>query len=102
MPIFLVYAHDHVNGIERRMAARSAHIALGDKLVAEGRLVFGAAIMNDDGMAGSVLIGNFPDREALDAWLAVEPYIVENVWESWSVEEIKVGPSFTNALPNLT
>ena len=78
------------------MVAREAHIALGDKLVQSGNMLFGVAIMNDprsDG--GSVLVVDFESRDALDEWLAIEPYVTGDVWWSIEVEECRVGPSFT-------
>lgn len=45
MALFCIVAKDFENGLEHRMAAREAHIALGDKLVQEGKLLFGAAII---------------------------------------------------------
>ena len=34
--------------LERRMAARAAHLALGDKMSAQGRMLYGTAILDDD------------------------------------------------------
>ncbi len=35
--------------LNRRMAVRADHIALGDKLMASGNMWYGAALWNDDG-----------------------------------------------------
>jgi uncharacterized protein YciI len=80
--------------LERRMAARPAHIALGDELVERSEMLFGAAILNDDGkMAGSVLIMDFERSADLDAWMTREPYVTGKVWESIDVRPCRVGPS---------
>ena len=43
--------------MDRRLAARKDHIALGDKLLASGNMWYGAALLDDNGkMKGSVLI----------------------------------------------
>ena len=97
---FLVLAHDGKDpaALDRRMAARAAHIELGDKLYAEGRLLFGSAILDDSGkMIGSMLVADFANREGLDAWLKIEPYVVGKVWETIEVKLCKVGPSFTKS-----
>ena len=48
-------------------------------------------ILDEEGkMAGSVLILDFASKEQLDAYLAHEPYILENVWEKVQVEPMNV------------
>ncbi|GGQ27778.1 hypothetical protein GCM10010215_60060 [Streptomyces virginiae] len=81
--------------LDRRLAVREAHIALGDKLVAEGRMLFGTALLGDDGnMIGSMLVLDYPSRAELDQWLAVEPYATSGVWEEITITPVRVGPSF--------
>ncbi len=42
----------------------------------------GGAILDDDGrMIGSATIVEFPDRAAVDAWLARDPYVTGKVWQ---------------------
>jgi uncharacterized protein YciI len=38
-------------------------------------------------MIGSILLVDFPDRTAVDAWLAADPYVTEGVWR-----EIEITP----------
>ncbi|WP_327419465.1 YciI family protein [Streptomyces sp. NBC_01233] len=81
--------------LSRRLAVRDAHIALGDKLVAEGRMLFGTALLGEDGnMIGSMLVLDYPSRAELDQWLAVEPYATSGVWEEITISPVRVGPSF--------
>ncbi|MCC6952854.1 MAG: hypothetical protein IT290_01920 [Deltaproteobacteria bacterium] len=94
---FLILAYDHEDpqALERRMAARPAHVALGDQLRAEGKLLMGVAILNEeDQMIGSMIVADFPSPEELDAWLNVEPYVTENVWDSIEIAPCQVGQSF--------
>lgn len=94
---FLLIAHDGVDpdALGRRLAAREAHIALGDEMAAAGRMLFGTAILDEDGrMVGSMLVLDFPDRAELDAWLAVEPYVTGKVWQDVDIRPCAVGPSF--------
>jgi uncharacterized protein YciI len=98
---FVVIAYDYTDpdALNRRMAAREAHIALSDKEVIEGRQVVAAAMLDDDGkMIGSVMIIDQPSRADVDAWLAVEPYMTGRVWERVEVRPCKIGPSFTSLL----
>lgn len=41
-------------------------------------------------MKGSVLIMEYDNREQLDEYLANEPYVVEQVWETIEVERMNV------------
>ncbi len=82
--------------LERRLASRTAHLALSDEAVARGEQLMGAALLNESGaMSGSVMIVDFPSRQELDAWLAREPYVNGKVWDKIDIYPCKVGPSFT-------
>jgi len=94
---FVVTAWDGTDpeALERRLAARPAHLELGRRLQAEGRRLFAAALLNEQGrMVGSVIVADVPDRAALDAWLAEEPYITGEVWERVEVRACRVSPNF--------
>lgn len=78
----------------RRMAVRPAHIALGDEMVASGEKLYGVALLDDAGnMAGSVAVLDLPTRDAVDAYLAREPYVVGNVWTSIGVRQCQRRPA---------
>ncbi len=93
---FIVIAHDYKeNGLEKRLASRDQHVALGDKMKATGNYLMGVAMLDEEGkMKGSVMVLNYPSRAELDEWLKIEPYIVNNVWERYEVIPCKVGPTF--------
>jgi len=94
---FIVIAYDGTDeeALQRRLAVREVHIALGDSLVASGQQLYGVALLNDAGkMIGSVLICDFPSREEFNVWLAKEPYVTGHVWERIEVLPCRVGPSF--------
>jgi uncharacterized protein len=99
---FLIIGRDGKDqaALERRLAAREQHIALGDKMRDQGKMVFGAAILDEGGkMCGSVLICDFDSRAELEQWLKEEPYVTGNVWQDIQVEHCKVGPSFVGMKP---
>ena len=74
--------------LERRLAVRAAHIALGDELLAAGNMMYGAALLNDEGkMKGSMLVMDFPSEAELNAWLVREPYVTGKVWESVTIHK---------------
>lgn len=86
---FLVKAYDGPNMLAKRMEVRPRHLegmkALGKKIIVAGGL------LDEEGkMKGSALILEFPDRAALDEYLAGEPYVVEGVWQKIVVEPMNV------------
>lgn len=96
---FLIVAYDgkDSDALNRRMAARPAHVALGNVLRDEGKLLFATAILDDsDKMIGSMLVAEFEDRVGLDKWLEHEPYVTGNVWEKIEIQPCRVGPSFAS------
>ncbi len=94
---FLVMGHDGTDAeaLNRRMAARDAHLALGTQMRERGQLLYGVAILNDaQNMIGSVMVADFPSRTELDAWLEIEPYVTGKVWQRIEIRHCRVGPSF--------
>ena len=86
---FIITAYDGENMLEKRMEVRPRHLegmkALGKQIVVAGGL------LDDEGrMKGSALVMEFPDRAALDEYLASEPYVVEGVWQKIEVETMNV------------
>ena len=77
--------------MERRMAARPAHIALGDRMVKEGSSWYGCVLLDDAGkMIGSMAVMDFPSEKELRAWLDKEPYVVGGVWKTVEVIRCEV------------
>lgn len=95
---YLLTGHDGTDAeaIGRRLAVRDQHLALGDQLVAAGKMLYGGALLDEnDTMIGSVLVLSFESRDELDAWLTIEPYMTGNVWQRVEIQPFRVGPSFT-------
>jgi hypothetical protein len=87
---FLVVATDGTDdeAQARRRAARPAHLEAIQPYVDAGNVLVGGAILSEDGeMAGSMLLVEFPDRDALDAWMRRDPYVTGDVWR-----EVEVHP----------
>lgn len=93
--LVLAYDCDDVNAIDRRIAARKEHIEVIDTLKSHGKVLYAAAILNEQGqMCGSMLVTEFENRSELNHWLEIEPYVVGKVWDKIEVRPCKVGPSF--------
>lgn len=96
---FVVIARDgnDPEAEQRRQQARAAHIHNTDRN--RQHMIMGVATLDDqEKMNGSVMVVDFPTREALDAWLQSEPYVIQDVWKEITVLPCKVGPSFIKSL----
>lgn len=92
---FLVIARDGNDALERRLALREAHLAVANRLIESGNLLYGAATLDDAGRpSGSMEVVQFESREELDRWLAGEPFVTGKVWSSVEVTPCRVGPMF--------
>jgi uncharacterized protein len=90
---YVIYAWDgtDADAQARRMAARPNHFRQAAKLKSNGNFIIGGAILNEDQkMVGSVMIVQFNDEKELNEWLAIEPYICENVWKKWEIHPFRV------------
>ncbi|WP_234907047.1 YciI family protein [Rhizobium rhizogenes] len=89
---FAIIAKDHTvaGTLEKRLAARTEHMEGIRQGKAEGTIIDGGAILNAQGnMAGSVILCEFPDRAALDAYFAAEPYHRDGIWGAVEVLEFR-------------
>ena len=79
---YVLHAYDYPDALERRMAARPDHLEGVRVLRSKGQFHLGGALLDADGrMIGSMLLIEFESQEAMDSWLAIEPYLVNRVWE---------------------
>lgn len=90
---FLIIAQDFTDpeALDRRMAARPAHLAGVKKLKEQGNFIIGGAILSPDGkMIGSSLLMQFASEAALQQWLAEEPYLNDKVWDKVEIKPFRV------------
>ena len=90
---FLITAYDGVDGdaMERRLAARGAHLEGIKQLKQNGHFIQGGAILNSEGrMIGSTLYMEFGSRAECDEWLRSDPYVTGGVWVDLKVEDIRL------------
>jgi len=86
---FMIKALDGKDKLAKRMEVRPRHLEGMEKL--GSHIICAGGLLDDEGkMKGSVLILDFPSRTQLDAYLAAEPYVVEQVWEKIEVEPLNV------------
>ena len=98
MPLFVLSCTDNEGTVEKRIATRPAHVARLEQLDDEGRLIVAGALPKDPnnpqaGFYGSTIIVEFESREAVDAWVAEEPFLKEGIYSHIDIK------SFNKAFP---
>lgn len=87
---FALICRDAPDARDRRLAIRPAHFEGLKRERRDGYILEGGAILNEAGeMVGSVVLCRFPDRAALDAYLAREPYVQGKVWGEIEILETR-------------
>lgn len=90
---FLVIGLDDTDekALDRRMAARPAHVKRGSELMESGNLWYASALFNDEGnMKGSMYFMDWPSEDALNEYLETEPYVVGEVWRNTTIHKANV------------
>lgn len=90
---FLLKAHDLPNALDRRMAVREQHLAALAGYKEAGKVLYAAAMLDDAGNLCGSLMALDMTREEIDALLAVEPYLANNVWDKARMEIIPIKPA---------
>lgn len=73
---------------DRRAKVREDHIATGDELLKSGNLLYGAALLHDDGsMKGSMYVMNWDTEEDFQEYMKSEPYVAGDVWQEITVHK---------------
>ena len=88
---FVVIGRDHTDAdaLNRRLAVREAHLAGMEPLKAAGKVVYVAAMKNEEGnMNGSIIFFDVEYKDEVTEYLKTEPYIENNVWESYEIQEV--------------
>jgi len=73
MPLFVLTCLDKPGALDLRMATREAHLAYVRETMAMVKLA-GPLLDEADAMAGSMFILEAPDRAAVEAFTAADPY----------------------------
>ncbi len=88
--VIIAYDGTDVEALNRRIAARPAHLENTRKLKKDGHFIEGGAILDDNGkMTGSVVFVTFASRTELDEWLQNDPYVKGNVWQKIEIKPFR-------------
>lgn len=94
--LYAIIAEDVPGSLEKRLAARPAHVERLKALVAEGRLVIAGPhplIDAEDpgpaGFSGSLIVAEFATRELALAWASADPYVAAGVYAKVNVKPFR-------------
>lgn len=93
---YAIVGADAPNSLDKRLAARPAHLERLQALQQDGRLLlagpFPATDGNDPGSAGftgSLIVAEFDTLDAARAWADADPYVAAGVYADVSVKPFK-------------
>lgn len=93
---YVVLARDNPATLAQRLAARSAHLARLQELLAQGRLKLAGPMPAIDsenpgeaGFSGSLLVVEFPSLAEARVWADADPYIAAGVYNSVEILPFK-------------
>jgi len=94
--LYAIISEDNENSLEKRLAARPAHMERAKKLVDDGRLILAGphpTIDSEDpgtnGFTGSLIVAEFDSLESAQAWADADPYVKAGVYKKVTVKPFK-------------
>jgi uncharacterized protein len=93
---YVIRGTDVSNSLDKRKAARPAHIARLEQLRDAGRLLLSGplpAIDAEDpgaaGFTGSLIVAEFESLDAARAWASADPYVAAGVYAAVDVQPFR-------------
>lgn len=93
---YAIISQDIDESLEKRISARTDHIARLQALQDEGRMLIAGphpAIDSEDpgpaGFTGSLIVAEFDSLEAAQTWADADPYIAAGVYKKVNVKPFK-------------
>lgn len=91
--LVMILGRDHPGSLERRLAARPAHLERMQPLVAAGRVVLAGPLLSADAPdalpQGSLIVAEFDSVEAAQIWAEADPYVIAGVYASVEVRPFR-------------
>lgn len=94
--LYAIIAEDMPGSLEKRLAARPAHVERLKALAAEGRLILAGPHPTIDaedpgpaGFSGSLVVAEFASRELALAWASEDPYCQAGVYARVTVKPFR-------------
>lgn len=94
--LYAIVATDVANSLEKRLAARPAHLERLNAMKAEGRIVLAGPMPAIDsidpgtpGFTGSLIVAEFESLKDAQAWADADPYVAAGVYAGVVVKPFK-------------
>ena len=94
--LYAIVGEDIPNSLDKRLAARPAHVARLKELDATGRLtragpfpVIDSPDPGPAGFSGSLIVAEFESLDAAKAWAEADPYVAAGVYAGVTVRPFK-------------
>jgi uncharacterized protein len=94
--LYCIVGDDTPNSLEKRLAARPAHVERLRMLQDQGRLILAGPFPAIDcvdpgpaGFSGSLIVADFPSLQDAKRWADADPYVAAGVYASVSVKPFK-------------
>lgn len=94
--LYAIIAQDNENTLDKRLAARPAHVERLQVLQAEGRLVLAGphpAIDSEDpgpaGFSGSLIVAEFTSQQDAQDWANADPYVDAGIYSQVTIKPFK-------------
>lgn len=93
---YAIVAEDVPDSLDKRLAARPAHVERLQTLKAEGRLLLAGPFPAIDspepgpaGFSGSLIVAQFESLEVATSWAEADPYVAAGVYARVNVRPFK-------------
>lgn len=94
--LYVIFGEDVPDSLDRRLAARPAHLARLNELQSNGRLILAGpfpALDSADpgpaGFSGSLIVAEFESLQAAQAWAQADPYASTGVYAKVTINPFK-------------
>lgn len=93
---YAIIAEDAPESLEKRLAARPAHLARLNALQDAGRLLLAGPFPTIDstdpgpaGFSGSLIVAEFSDLKAAEDWANADPFVIAEVYANVTVKPFR-------------
>ena len=94
--LYAIISQDVENSLQNRLAARPKHLERLTALQEQGRLILAGPHPTIDsgdpgeaGFSGSLVVAEFDDLNAAQAWADADPYVTTGVYASVTIKPFK-------------
>lgn len=93
---YAIFGQDTASSLDKRIAARPAHVARLQALQDDGRLLLAGPFPAIDaidpgaaGFTGSLIVAEFASLQAAQAWADADPYVAAGVYQQITVRPFR-------------